>query len=161
MLYTITMKSGLKICSLLFALFIVSCTPDAGNGSSSGGSKTYDIMAEQATSWNECLSQQEEHYLVYFYSPTCNPCQEIKGDVVSFASSNQVKTYFVDTSLPENKIQKCSQEEIVLGVSDVTNLYILGTPSLVEIQNGSTTSNVGGKSKCLELLNTLKTSNED
>ena len=150
------MKTGLRILSLLFTLSMASCVPQTNSGSSNGISDAYNIIDRQATSWNDCLSQSEDHYLVYFYSDTCNPCNEIKWDIVMFANSDVVKTYFVDTAKPENKIQKCSADEVVVGVSDVADLYIVGTPTLIEVKEGATVSNVAGQSKCLGLINSLK-----
>ena len=135
---------------------MASCHPETNSGSSISASNPYDIMMNQATSWSECLSQEEAHYLVYLYSETCSSCNQIKGDVVAFANSNVVKTYFVDTAKPENTIQKCSAEEVEVGVSDVADLYIVGTPTLIEVRDGATVSNVAGQNKCLTLINSLK-----
>ena len=135
---------------------MASCHPGTNSGSSISASNPYDVMINQATSWNECLSQEEAHYLVYFYSETCSPCKQIKGDVIAFANLNVVKTYFVDTAKPENTIQKCSAEEVEVGVSDVADLYIVGTPTLIEVRDGATVSNVAGQNKCLNLINSLK-----
>ena len=153
------MNIGLKVCSLLFALSAISCTPQTTSSSIISSSNYDDIIDKQSVSLTECLSQEEEHYLVYFYSPTCTPCSEIKGDVVSFAVDNVVKTYFLNTKESGNEIQKCSADEVVVGVDDVADLYIVGTPTLVEVKNGTTTSNVAGKNKCLNLLNQLRTDN--
>lgn len=153
------MNIGLKLCSLLFAISAVSCTPQTTSSSVISSSNYDEIIERQSVSLAECLSKEEEHYLVYFYSSTCTPCSEIKGDVVSFAMDNIVKTYFLNTKEPGNEIQKCSAEEVVVGVNDVSNLFIVGTPTLVEVKNGTTTSNVAGKSKCLNLLNELRANN--
>lgn len=146
------MNHKLKLCFLPLIAFMTSCKPQAGSSSSID----YKIMERQSISWAECLSQAEPQYLVFFHSNTCASCQEIKGDVVSFATSNIVKTYFVDIDKPGNEIQKCSVDEIVVGADRIEDFYIAGTPTIVEVENGRTTVNAAGKSKCLELLETLK-----
>ena len=153
------MNIKLKICFLPLLTLLVSCQPQTVNSSSS--SPDYGIMERQSVSWAECLSQEEAHYLVFFYSETCSQCNEIKGDVVSFATSNIVKTYFVDTQKPGNEIQKCSADEVVIGIDNIEDLYIVGTPTLVEVENGVTTVNAAGKNECLELLGTLRNNNDN
>ena len=158
MLYTISMKKAFRVFALCMSLTLVACTPD-----NSGKTSTsfYDVVTEQTVSWTECLSQPESHYVVYFYSETCSQCQEIKGDVILFARINTVKTYFLDINAPGNEVQRCSEEEVVVGVDDVADLYIVATPTIVEVQDGVTTANVVGKNRCLELINNLKTNNQN
>ena len=153
MLYTITMNIRLKICILPLLVFMASCHPQTQSKSSS---LDYGIMERQSISWAECLSQQEDHYLVFFHSETCSSCQEIKGDVISFASENICKTYFLDIDKPGNEISKCSVDEIVVGVDNINDFKIAGTPTIVEVQSGVTTANAPGKNKCLELLTSLR-----
>ena len=148
------MNFGLRICSafLLFGLF--SCAPQTEDSSSV---INYKIIEEQSISWADCLSQKENHYLVFFHSETCATCQEMKGDVTSFACENILKTYFVDIDKPGNKINKCTLEEVTVGVSNVDDFKIAGTPTLIEVEEGITIANAPGKEKCLELLNSLRT----
>lgn len=148
------MEKMLKYCFLLFLAIPISCS-SAGNSIAQVTSNIYDIIGEQSISLSDCLSQQEDHYVVYFYSDTCSTCLRIKERVVSFAHDNIVKTYFLDTQKPENEFQKCTINELVVGVDNINDLYVAGTPTIIEVKDGTTTSNVAGEDKCLELLETL------
>ena len=148
------MKKMLRFFSLLFVAIPLSCS-SAGSSSVQSTSNIYDIIDRQSISLADCLSQPENHYVVYFYSDTCASCQRIKESVVTFANSSVVKTYFLDTQKPENNIQKCSIDELIVGVNNVSDLYIAGTPTLLEVKDGVTVSNVGGEINCLDLLETF------
>ena len=155
MLYTMTMKIGLKICFLPLLICMASCHPKTN-----GKSASYDegIIERQSVSWAECLSQQEDHYLVFFHSETCSTCKEIRGDVLSFAYENIVKTYFLDIDKPGNEIQRCSIDEVEVGIDNIANFKIAGTPTIVEVENGVTIAHAPGKDRCLELLGNLRNS---
>ena len=143
------MNLRLRFIPIVLATLLVSCT---GNDNSKTSSSIHEIPKEYEINLADCLSQEEEQYLVFFNSETCNHCKEIMGDVISFANENITKTYFLNVSKPENKIERCSKEELVVGIDKVEDLRILGTPTIVKVENGVTTANVGGKEKCLTLL---------
>ena len=143
-----------KLILLPLITLIVSCKPQT----SSNSKIDYGIMERQSVTWAECLSQTESNYLVFFYSETCSSCREIKRDVVVFATSNVVKTYFLDVAKPINNVQTCPEDEIVVGVDNIEDLYIVATPTFIEVENGRTTVNVVGKERCLGLLETLQNS---
>ena len=153
------MNNKLRLCFLPLLILMASCHPETTSSSSS--SIDYSIMERQSVSWAECLSQNETNYLVFFHSETCSSCLEIRQKVVSFALDNIVKMYFVDIDKPGNEIQKCSIDEITTGVSNIEDFKIAGTPTIVEVQNGSTTENAPGKNKCLELLSNLRNSSSN
>ena len=148
------MKTVLKICSLLFVAIPISCS-QSNSSNVKPTSNIYDIVSEQNIFLADCLSQSEKHYLVYFYSDSCSSCLNMKDVVVSFANSNIVKTYFVDTQRQENKIQICPIDELKVWVDDVNDLYIAGTPTIIEVKSGITVSNVAGESECLNFLETF------
>jgi len=83
---------------------------------------------EQLDSFIETVNQEEDVYLVYFYTETCPACQDIKNAVTAFANDNKydVPVYFVDlarVSLPEN-------------ANDALTGY-RGTPHMEIILNGN------------------------
>ena len=83
---------------------------------------------EQLDSFVDTYNQEEDVYLVYFYSETCPACQRIKSEVLRFADDNNadVPVYFVDlakVSLPAN-------------VNDILTGY-RGTPHMEIVMNGN------------------------
>ena len=150
------MHFRLHIYPLLLVAALTSCSPARNECSSKNASEEYGIIAEQEIDLENFFLQEEEDYLVFCHSDTCGHCQEIMGDVVSFAEDNIKKTYFLNVSKGDNKIYRVSVEEITVGVSDLEELCYAGTPTIFEIVNGVTTVNIPGKDKCLTFLNELR-----
>jgi len=140
------------------ALF-ASCSPAQSEYSNKNTSSEYEINANLLISWDDCLSQKENHYLVFFYSKSCQHCHQIMGDVLSFSESNIVKTYFLDTKDPNNNVQLSNDIDKTIGASKTDELFIVGTPTLLEIEDGYVKANVPGKEDCLSLLNELRLNN--
>ena len=68
-------------------------------------------------------TQEEDQYLVYWYSETCPACTAIKAEVLEFADSNEagIKVYFMDAGSAE-------------GTNYISQMT--GTPSIVVVVNG-------------------------
>ena len=143
------MNLRLRFIPIVLTILLASCT---GNSSSKSSSSAKTMPPENEIKLVNSLSQEEEQYLIFFHSETCNHCKEIMGDVISFAEENIIKTYFLNISDPDNNIQRCTKEELTVGIDKVEDLRILGTPTIVKVENGVTTKNEGGKEKCLTLL---------
>lgn len=151
----------MKLHTLPFVIAAVftSCSPTKSESSSKNAFQEYEIVNRQAIILDDCLSQEEEQYLVFFHSETCAHCQEIIEDVILFAESNILKTYFLDVSKPGNQTPRCSPSDIEIGIDQVSNIKIVGTPTIIEIEDGITTANVAGKDLCLMFLNEKKDKN--
>ena len=159
-MYTDFMSLRMHICSLLVAAMFVSCSPAQNEQSNKNASTEYTIPIDQEISLEDCLSQSESRYLIYFYSETCGHCQQIKSDIVSFANDQIMKTYFIDIKKPNNEVTICQKDEIELGISNYRDLKILGTPTIVMVENGIVTKNVSGKEECLTIINQERLNND-
>ena len=146
---------------LLLAAVFTSCSPSKSESTSKNAVQEYEIVYKQEISLSECLSQKEEQYLVFFYSDTCGHCKEIIEDVVLFATSDIMKMYFLNVTKNENKINRCPADEITTGIDRVDNLKIVGTPTIIEVEEGITTMNIAGKDDCLKFLNELTANAKD
>lgn len=142
-----------QFCPLLVVAMIASCTPKESQSSNKNASKEYGIVTDQEILLADCLSQKEENYIIFFHSDKCEHCKQIIEDVTEFASLNILKTYFVNVAKSENKIKICQPIDLTIGVTDVNELAIVGTPSIVEVENGMTIANAPGKESCLTYLN--------
>lgn len=87
---------------------------------------------EKQISWNDSLSIQSLDYFLYFYSYGCGYCNKLKGPFLQYYYSHDTEIYFVNT---EDRMVIHSTTDGLLGVSDINNLFILGTPTLLEIKN--------------------------
>ena len=153
------MNLRLRICSLLFVAAFTSCTPNTGEISSQNAQKEYEIVTKQEIALADFFNQEETDYLVFVHSDTCPHCKEILGDVAAFAEENIKKTYFLNVSKDDNKINKVPVENIGVGVDNLDDLVYAGTPTLFEIENGVTTANIPGKDACLTFLNEIRKNN--
>ena len=155
-MYTIFINMKLHTLPLLWVVVFASCSTGISESSSKNAIQEYGIVSKQDVNLADCLSQIEEKYLIFFYSETCGHCKEIIEDVTLFAESNIIKTYFLNISKNENKIERCSHDEIEIGIDSVEDLKIVGTPTIVEVENGVTSANVVGKDSILSFLNEQK-----
>ena len=153
------MSLRMHICSLFVAAMFVSCSPAQNEQSNKNASTDFKIPIEQEIVLIDCLSQSESQYLVFFHSETCSHCREIMGDILLFNDETILKVYFLDIKKPNNEVTICQKEEIVLGVSNYQDIKIIGTPTLIKVENGVTTANVAGKEECLTLINQERLNN--
>lgn len=138
---------------LVSLIFLVSCTPEAS--SSSNQSSQFDEMIPESLkiNWSDSFKQEDEEYLVFFYSDTCSHCHEIMGDVIAFTEENIKQTYFANIISSEGKMPIVKGGDPITGVDDISDFYILGTPTLIEIEEGTVTSHIPGKDAILTFLN--------
>ena len=155
-MYTIFIDMKLHTLPLLLVAVFTSCSSGKSESKSKNAIEEYEIASKQEINLVDCLSQKEDEYLVFFHSETCGHCKEIIDDVILFATSDIIKTYFLNISKNENKITRCSRDEIELGINRVEDLKIVGTPTIVEVEKGVITANVVGKDSCLAFLNAQK-----
>ena len=91
-------------------------------------------------------SQEDDAYLVYYYSETCGYCNLIKEDVLAFAKNHKedVKIYFLDAQevgIPPFPI-----------LDPTTHEEMSGTPSLITVVNGQIVQMAPGYVNVLDVL---------
>lgn len=154
------MKKKIGLGSLVLLVFLASCSSSTSEQSSFSASSGFNIPVEQEIIWTDCLSQEEDDYLVFFFSETCNHCHEIMGDVLAFSAENIIKVYFSDINKGESKIPISRKIDDTIGIDDISSFFIAGTPTLIEVFEGTVTANVPGKDDCLSFLNEQRINNE-
>jgi len=133
----------MKRLSLLSLALLLSCSPSA-NASDSGEnaqeSTSFLDYSEVTTQikWVDIFEQEEERYLIYFYSEYCGYCRDIKEEFLTYYFGADEKIYFVD-SIKEKAVYK-SGAEWIIGVNNIDDFFIPGTPFLVEISNWNVTN---------------------
>ena len=147
------MNHRLRILPLLLTAMFASCTPATSEQMSKNAFNEHEIVNKQQIKWSTVLDQNETNYLVFFYSETCPHCHEIMGDVIAFSESEIVKTYFLDTKKSETKVPIKNEVDETIGVTSIDDLFIAGTPTIIEVQEGMVKANVPGKDECLTFLN--------
>ena len=155
------MNYKLRILPFLVTALLPSCSPVETQQMSKNAFSQYNVTNDQKISWSNCLSQKEDHYLVFFYSETCTHCHEIMGDVLSFSEANILKTYFLDIKASDRKIPVSNNIDSTIGISNVSDLFIAGTPSIIEVENWLVKANVAGTDNCLTFLNEQRLLNKN
>lgn len=140
------MKKILKSILFVFTL-LLSCSTKTD--SSISMEKDYDSYIYLHIKWEEIFKQFETHYLIYVYSASCGHCNEIKNEVLCFIDLNIIPVYLI---VFEKGIPISNKEESKIGISSIDELSIIGTPSLIDIEEGIVKNNLGGSNKILDYL---------
>ncbi len=108
----------------------------------------YHEIKDHLISWSDIFVQEEDTYLVYFYSERCGHCNELKQDILSYYFKEITPMYFI-----------CTDIEIVIGppkdlleISDINEFYIFGTPFLTLINDGTVADYYVGKAQILDFI---------
>ena len=147
------MNTKLRICPLLLVAMFASCAPVRNERMSKNAFSEYEIPIDQEIIWSDCLNQKEANYLVFFYAETCGHCHEIMGDVLEFSRSDIIKTYFSDIKKGEEKLPISNNVDETLGITEINDFFIAGTPTVIEVYEGIVIANIPGKDECLTFLN--------
>ena len=147
------MNHKLRILPFVLTALFASCSPAESEQMSKNAFSEYNVTVDLKIGWPDCLKQNEDHYLVFFYSDTCSHCHEIMGDVLSFAESNIVKTYFLNTKESSVKIPIANDIDLTIGADSIDELFIAGTPTIIEVEKWIVKANVAGTDNCLTFLN--------
>ena len=137
------------VVSLLSVALITSCTPTEESAPQSKAFKEFQVVVDNSIKWPDILNQEENKYIIFFYSETCAYCHEMQEEVIDFATTCPLKTYFLDAL--ENDVPIDSDKKI--GVSNYEEASINGTPSILEVENATITANISGIDDCLTYLN--------
>lgn len=138
---------------LFLTVTLLACSPAQAKQSSTTSGSEIDIVNSQQIEWEQLFLLNEDNYLVFVYSETCNNCHEIMDEVVTFALDDILPMYFIDKNNPINEIPVTSNTESSYGATEIEDVSILGVPTLIEIDQGFIACNTAGRDNCLTLLN--------
>ena len=109
----------------------------------------YYEVQDHTILWTKIFQVGLPNYYVYCYSPTCSHCSDLKDWIIEKALERQ-DIYFVKASEYDVIVKDTSS---TIGATNVSQLAILGYPSLIQITNQIVVQNVAGKTKIQNLLN--------
>ena len=147
------MKLSRFIVSLLSIGLITACSHSENTSESFKAYKEFEIVENNSIKWQNILNQEEKSYIIFFYSETCAYCHEMQSEVVDFAITCPLKTYFLDVM--ENDVPIDSDKKI--GVSNYEEASINGTPSILEIENATINANISGIELSIKIRFSKKT----
>lgn len=99
--------------------------------------------------WRNLLIQEEEKYFVYVFSYDCFYCKETKRKVIDFYNVSPFPVYFCEYS---KKIPIGHNITNTIGMNNIDDIYIKGTPTLLLISNSTIYFNVAGKEEVNDLI---------
>ena len=150
------MNLRLRILPVFLTAMFASCSPAASEQMSKNAFSEYEIVQNNQIIWSEIFEQKEDRYLVFFYSETCGHCHQIMGDVIAFSQEEITKMYYLNAKDQDIKIPINPLIESTIGMDTVDELFIAGTPTIMEIKNHVVNNNIPGKDACLTYLNMLR-----
>jgi len=103
-------------------------------------SHNYGEVAEYELMWETMFDVNSDDYYVYFYSTTCNHCEELKNFIIEKALIYE-NIYFVKGS---SKDQIGNDPKISKYAENPGDIWILGYPSLLEIVGHKCMKNLAG-----------------
>ena len=142
------MTSRLLFVSLTSLAIVVSCSPSRETTNNKNVIEQEEIIKNQSISWFDALNQKENNYIVFVYSETCGYCHDMMDEIIDFAKSEILVTYFINSQIYKVPISN----EIKENIADINQLSILGTPTILEIDNKIVVNNISGIDKCLNFL---------
>ena len=142
------MTLRLLFVSLTSLAIVVSCSPTRDITNNKSAIEQQEIVAKQQISWLEVLNQEDNHYIIFVYSETCGYCHDMMDEIIDFAKSEILTTYFINTQKNEVPIFA----EIKDNIASIDELGILGTPTILEVENKVVIRNIAGIDKCLLFL---------
>lgn len=111
---------------------------------------TYEEVNHLLMEWQDLLTK-ENNYYCYIYSIYCTHCENIKDIVINKALQID-NLYFVKY---QKDIPIFKDVSNTIGAKDIESVGILGTPSLIGVDNHEVILNVAGEKKVLEILEKL------
>ena len=143
------MRYRFLIAPLAILAVTVSCSPAHETTIKEKTYQDYEIIRSHQIKWSDILDQHENNYIVFIYSETCLYCHEMLDEIVNFANGDLLTTYFVNGSIEKLIIS----EDYGIGITNISDLSIKGTPSIIEVNDKMVVANVPGIDQCLTYLN--------
>lgn len=139
---------------LLLALTTAGCSPSNLVGVSKGEKNEYDYVdfKELELSWENVFSPAKSQYFIYIYSLYCGHCSNIKNDVLTIVDEFRSLFYLINYS---DEIPVGVNASETIGKEKIEEIYILGTPTLLEISDKRVVLNIAGETDITNYLKLL------
>lgn len=138
---------------MLLTLLISGCSSSKVEAATpTKTSRDYNEFADLYLEWKNLFSPAKSQYFVYIYSISCSHCNTIKQDVLAFV--NEYKDYCYLTEYTQD-IKLSSNVSNTIGKEKVEEVFILGTPTLIEISDKHVAVNIAGEKDILNYIGLL------
>ena len=137
-----------KLLLLFLLITLTSCQETSPLNFCDTKDHDYDEIAERIITWEAIFSIQKADYYCYIFSTRCSHCNNIKSLVISTALDND-NFFFV---LFISDIPISSDVSNTIGATSYIDVTVLGTPTLLRIENGMLTMNIAGENQITQYL---------
>ena len=138
----------------LFTIFLLFISSIGGCSKTTIHDYDYEDFSDIQLSWENLFFPAKERYFVYIYSFYCSHCNHVKQDVLSMINDNLEAFYLMEYS---QEIPIGLDVDITIGKSDLEDIFILGTPTIIGVYDYAVVLNIGGESAILEFINNYPT----
>ena len=129
-------------------MLLVSCPVQENSTPSINYS--YDQIETLLIPWGGLFEVEADHYMALVFSKSCQHCLAIEDTVVGYAlSETSTPLFFIEATAT---IPKGKDIASTLGATSIDEMYILGWPSLLEIQNGTLVAHLAGEKAIAQKL---------
>ena len=111
---------------------------------------TYDAIDSLLISWEGLFDVKDAHYYALIFSKSCHHCLAIEEAVVRYALSESVPEMYFIQATPY--IPKGKDISSTLGATTVDEIFILGWPTLLEIEEDTLIGHLAGEKAILKKL---------
>ncbi len=147
-----------KFLMLLLLPLMVGCSTTNKEADKIVEQKPLDYIdfAELNLEWKNLFLPAKSQYFVYIYSISCLHCESIKKEVLTTIEDNAELFYLVEYS---SEIPLSNNVSETIGKEKVEEVFILGTPTLIEITNHCVGLNIAGEKEITNYLSLLPHNN--
>ena len=147
------MKSLFKSLTAIMLFLLPSCSlakkPESQNNATILiEDHDYNEVSDYELLWDTMFDVDSAFYYVYFYSLTCNHCDEIKNYMIEKALERG-NIYFIKST---SRDQLTTDQNKSKNAENPEDIWILGYPSLITISNKKCTKNLAGISQIKQEL---------
>lgn len=142
-----------RLILLPITLLLLSCSTSKENLAESSFTSAYDYLdvEDRFMAWSDLLIR-EGNYYCYIFSQYCTHCENIKQAVISKALTTE---YFYFIAFQKDIIPIIADVGATIGRTDISQIGILGTPTIMEIDNHMVKCNEAGEKAVLSFLENI------
>ena len=143
-----------KILTLLLLPLLTGCSTTKVEATSQVEQKELDYtdFEELKLEWKSLFLPAKSQYFVYIYSISCLHCAHIKKEVLSTIEEHKELFYLMEY---QSEIPTSFNVSETIGKEKVEEVYIMGTPTLIEITNHYVGLNIAGEKEITDYLQLL------
>ena len=147
-----------KILLLLLVPLLAGCSSKHVEARTIDEQKPLDYtdFADLHLEWKNLFLPAKSQYFVYIYSFSCSHCAHIKKEVLSTIDEYKELFYLIEYS---EDIPISFNVAETIGKEKINEVYIMGTPTLIEITNHYVGLNIAGENEITNYLQLLPHNN--